>query len=220
MIFKPNLTLGIRQIAGSDVILLNKVDLVSPEDLQTTETLIHHVNPAASVYRTIRGDVDLGLIMGIAAYASAPKFQPTTPSSAHTHTHDDCDDAEHHHDHPPEPTTHYELRGISSLQVSCPVLDVSTQDRLDEWIRTVLWESRLPGAQPDSGPHVLRCKGLWTLESGEQFILQGVRSMYEISKVEGEEVMGVPTMGKIVLIGKGLNDDVRRSLENVINRRS
>lgn len=152
-------------------------------------------------------------IIGISAYASAPQFQSITATSHHNHDHsgDPHPPGEHTND-----ATHYEMRGISSLQVSCPVLDASRRDRLDEWIRTVLWENCLPDGPADSGLQVLRCKGLFTLDSGEQYVLQGVRSLYEISRAEGQGVLGVPEPGKIVLIGKGLDDDVRRSLESTL----
>lgn len=153
--------------------------------------------------------MDLGLIMGISAYNSPPQFQLS--KSTPTHDHDDCDDASHDHGQNKEPT-HYELRGISSLRVLCPVLDQMRFDRLDEWIRTVLWENHVPGGSENQGLLILRCKGLITMESGEQYVLQGVRNLYEMAKVGGQVDMGVPEPGKIVLIGKGLDDNVRHSL--------
>jgi G3E family GTPase len=190
---------------------LNKTDLVDESRVQKAERLIQQVNPAAPIYRTVRGNVDLGLIMGVGAFTAPPQFKPTNAS----HNHDDCKE-DHPHDHSSEPT-HYELRGISSLQVSCPTLDQTRFDLLDEWIRSVLWESKLP----DSGKEVqvLRCKGLIALGTGEHYVLQGVRSMYDMSKLQSEEEsVETPEAGKIVLIGKGLDDAVRKSLEKVLQR--
>lgn len=185
------------------------MDLATQEQVSETEELIRQVNPASSVYKTTRGDIDLSLIMGISAYKSVPQFHSSI------HHHENCEEDGHTHSHDKEPT-HYELRGISSLQVSCPVLDQAGFDRLDVWIRTVLWDNHVPGGSEDQGLQVLRCKGLITLKSGEQYILQGVRNMYELSKVEEQVDMGVPEPGKIVLIGKGLDDYVRHSLVNAI----
>jgi hypothetical protein len=45
-----------------------------------------------------------------------------------------------------------------------------------------------------------------------------VRSVYEISEMEGSqswESVDVPDKGKIVLIGKGLNEEVKKSLERI-----
>ncbi|MBP7886687.1 MAG: GTP-binding protein [Candidatus Marinimicrobia bacterium] len=40
------------QIEAADIILINKVDIASPEEIASTESLIRQVNPSAYVYRT------------------------------------------------------------------------------------------------------------------------------------------------------------------------
>ncbi|KAH7926454.1 CobW domain-containing protein [Leucogyrophana mollusca] len=210
---------SLRQIACSDVILLNKVDLVEEAQVITIEAMIRQVNSSAPIYRTIRGQVDLGYIMNINAYAGANQLRKVTPDQ---HVHDeDCQ--EHDHQSSEASPTHYELRGISSLQVSVPTLNSSSFDALDGWIRSVLWENSLPDYihEPDgSEKHnlkVLRCKGLFVTESGEQLVLQGVQDRYDIKEVDGENVTGVPESGKLVLIGKGLDERVRQSLTGLWN---
>jgi len=47
------------QIAFADVILLNKVDLVLPAELDQLEARIHSMNPAARIYRTRDASVDM-----------------------------------------------------------------------------------------------------------------------------------------------------------------
>ncbi|KIK44349.1 hypothetical protein CY34DRAFT_80001 [Suillus luteus UH-Slu-Lm8-n1] len=202
---------SLRQIACSDVILLNKVDLTSEEQLRSTEELIQRVNPSAPIHRTIRGQIDLAHIMNINAYAGGIKGLRSAE-----HQHDDNDN----HDHAGHtvPAKHYELRGISSLQVTLPTLSRHRLQELDEWIRTVLWENRIPDNDHQTGLSelkVLRCKGLFVMESGEQYVLQGVQSMYDLSLIEGD-VTGIPDSGKLVLIGKGLDDSVRQSLERLL----
>ena len=206
------LTFCYRQIAGSDVILLNKIDLVPPAALADVEEMIYRVNPAAPVYRTVKADADLKLIMDISAFTSPPQLRPVSLSV--TDDHPNCQESDHTHAHTSNEPTHYELRGISSLQVPCPLLDEARFEKLDEWIRTVLWENHIPGGSQEL--QVLRCKGLLTMESGERYVLQGVRSMYEIEKLEEEGEIGVSEEGKLVLIGKGLDDSVRQSLENAL----
>lgn len=187
------------------------MDLADSETRENTEELIRRINPVAPLYRTVKGDVDLALIMGISAYTTPPQFQ--AGKAAQIHSHENCEDPSHTHEHPAQPY-HYELRGISSLQVSCPLLNKARYDKLDEWLRVVLWDNRIPGSSEEI--QVLRCKGLITMESGEQYVLQGVRSMYEMGKVEAQKDIGLPQLGKIVLIGKGLDDTVRYSLENIL----
>ncbi|KAH9933141.1 cobW-domain-containing protein [Epithele typhae] len=204
---------SLRQIAGSDVILLNKVDLVSPQHVDATEAVIRGLNPAASIHRTVRGEIDLKHIMGVDAYAARQMLHEararlTKPDHANDHDHDH----DHHGDHPHVKPTHYELRGISSLQIDCPRLNPTQMAKLDEWIRSVLWEKRVPGA-PSATVDVLRCKGLFVTTGGELHVLQGVRNMYDIAQVEEDAELGLPDTGKLVFIGKGLGEDVRRSLQ-------
>ncbi|KZT11985.1 cobW-domain-containing protein [Laetiporus sulphureus 93-53] len=211
---------SVRQIAGADVILLNKIDLVVRSQLEETEDMIHSINPIATIYRTIRGEIDLKNIMGIDAYSSRPLTQVQS-DLLHIHHHHDHDHSDPDHTHGP---THYEIRGISSLQIDCPVISASHIDKLDEWIRSVLWEHRLPRepAKSEQSPEpkleILRCKGMIVTDSGDTFVLQGVRNLYEITKVEDREIAdaGIPDEGKIILIGKGLDEKVRRSLEDVL----
>ena len=102
------------------------------------------------------------------------------------------------------------------MQVECPALSVAQMEKLDEWIRSVLWEKEVPG-HPTAQIEVLRCKGLFVVGEGELHILQGVRNLYEIAKVEGEAEIGLPDTGKLVFIGKGLDGRVRQSLEAQLN---
>jgi G3E family GTPase len=171
-----------------------------------TTALLRGVNPAAPIHHTVRAQIDVSRLLGVRAYAAPPELPPP---HGHDHDHD-----EPGHEHAPEPT-HYELRGISSLLVPVPVLSPARLDALDEWVRTVLWDQRLPGDTEAATPPliVLRCKGLFVLHGGAQYVLQGVRSMYEIA--EAGDALGVPDVGKLVLIGTGLDARVRASLESV-----
>jgi G3E family GTPase len=56
------------QIAFADVILLNKTDLVSPEDLDELENRIRSMNAMAKVYRTRDAQVEMSTLLGIAAF--------------------------------------------------------------------------------------------------------------------------------------------------------
>jgi G3E family GTPase len=206
------------------VILVNKVDLVSRDTLAETEQLICKVNPVAPMYQTVRGEIDLKCIIGISAYAPVPQVREqmsmTTESCSHQSTGEKSNETSkdnHLHRHDTE-ITHYTLRGISSLQVTFPILTRDQLDRFDAWIRTVLWENQLPASNEQLDIQVLRCKGVFTLDTGEQYVLQGVRSMYELEKldIKVEDILGIPDPGKVVLIGKNLTDVVRRNMEDVL----
>jgi hypothetical protein len=52
-------------------------------------------------------------------------------------------------------------------------------------------------------------------QSGQTFVLQGVRNLYELEPLVGGNI-GLPEHGKLVFIGKGLDDTVRMSLEKIV----
>jgi G3E family GTPase len=56
------------QIAFADVILLNKVDLVSPEILQELEQRVRSINAIAKIHTTCNCDVDLDAVLGVKAF--------------------------------------------------------------------------------------------------------------------------------------------------------
>jgi G3E family GTPase len=78
------------QIAFADVILLNKTDLVSPEDARDVELRIRAINPYARVHRTERCAVPVESVLGQGAFdlerilAIEPQFL-----DADLHTHDE-----------------------------------------------------------------------------------------------------------------------------------
>lgn len=53
------------QIEAADVILLNKVDLVSQSELEAIENKLNSLNETASIIHTVRGQVDSDLLFGI-----------------------------------------------------------------------------------------------------------------------------------------------------------
>lgn len=76
------------QIAFADVILLNKIDLVSPEQLDKLETRIQAMNAIAKIYRTHNVELEMDALLGVGAFdlnralEIDPKFLSET---AHEH---------------------------------------------------------------------------------------------------------------------------------------
>ena len=56
------------QIAFADVILLNKVDLVTPDELAEVEARIRGINPYAKLHRTTKCDIPLDAVLGQNAF--------------------------------------------------------------------------------------------------------------------------------------------------------
>jgi len=53
------------QIEGADILLLNKIDLVEPAQIEPLETKLREINPTAAIVRTERCRVDPELLFGI-----------------------------------------------------------------------------------------------------------------------------------------------------------
>src|SRR4029077_3380250 len=85
------------QIAFADVIIINKTDLVGPEELRELEARIRGINPYATLHRTERAQVDIADVLGRNAFDLdrildiEPKFLQKEEADAHAH--------DHHHDH-------------------------------------------------------------------------------------------------------------------------
>ena len=53
------------QIEGADILLLNKIDLIKPEQIEPLEAKLRQINPTAAIVRTERCRVDPELLFGI-----------------------------------------------------------------------------------------------------------------------------------------------------------
>ena len=66
------------QIEGADVLLLNKIDLVEPVQIEPLETKLRQINPTASIVRTERCRIDPELLFGV-----GPEKKITCPDHRH-----------------------------------------------------------------------------------------------------------------------------------------
>lgn len=53
------------QIEGADILLLNKIDLIEPMQIEPLEKQLREINPTAAIVRTERCRIDPGLLFGI-----------------------------------------------------------------------------------------------------------------------------------------------------------
>src|ERR1700676_4409290 len=74
------------QIAFADVILINKTDLVSPQELAEVEARIRGINPYAKVHKTERAQIPLHEVLGRNAFDLPPPPTPSRNSSKVTAT--------------------------------------------------------------------------------------------------------------------------------------
>lgn len=63
------------QVAFADIILINKTDLVSPDELAAVERRVRSMNPMAKIHRTEYGAIDLAKIVDVRAFDVAAKLE-------------------------------------------------------------------------------------------------------------------------------------------------
>ena len=171
------------QIAFADQILLNKVDLVSKEELTRVEKAIRALNPLAPIHHTERCSIDLDKVLGRNAFdlSRALELEPHL-LEAEEHDHD------HEHDH---------VHGtdISSVSLSSTIpLD---GDKVTAWLRNLLAEK---------GQSILRTKGILDVKNrNERLVFQAVHMVME-GDFQGAWKPDDKRYSRIVFIGRDLDE--------------
>jgi G3E family GTPase len=190
------------QIAFADVVLINKTDLVTPEELAQIEDVVRAINPSARVYKTSRSGIDLARVLDQGAFnleralENDPHFLDQDhddhvcgPDCGHDHSHDhhahghdhhhhDHDHGhDHAHDHSHDHGHDHHHHGAMS-----PIHDVTVQSvslRGSEMIadRFFPWIQKITQTQ---GPNILRLKGIIAFKDDpERYVVQGVHMIIE-----------------------------------------
>ncbi|HEU4985680.1 MAG TPA: GTP-binding protein [Rhizobiaceae bacterium] len=168
------------QIAFADVVLLNKTDLVSEEELAQVEAMIRAINPSARIHRTTRASLPLNEVLDRGAF----DLKRTLDNDPHFLDHDhpdhvcgpDCDHDHHHHDHDGHDHHHHhhgELSAIHDVTVNSISLRAGEMDpkKFFPWIQKT--------TQMD-GPNILRLKGIIAFKDDpERYVVQGVHMIIE-----------------------------------------
>ena len=177
------------QISFADLILLNKIDLSTPEQLDDTERQIRLLNKVAKIYRTRNSELDLAAIFDLGGIDFLPKLE------SHDSEHGDHADAHrrdgrHHHDH----HRHNHLRNIETVCIEQPgELDAL---KVSIWFRSVI---------AGFGDNILRMKGILNLKGdNDQFLLQGVHWDFE-GRPGRRWSAGEARINRLVFIGRGLD---------------
>ncbi len=182
------------QIAFADVILLNKVDLVSPSDLAALERHIRAVNPGARLHRMTRGDVPLDHILNLGAF----DLDRVTEIDPHFLPDHDCDDSCAHHDHDHDHANHHHdhvaAAGIASVSLWTEKL--VDPNKLLPWLNQITQER---------GPDILRLKGIFAFpDEPKRFVVQGVHMILE-GDTQRDWREGEERLSRLVFIGRNLD---------------
>jgi G3E family GTPase len=180
------------QVVYSDMILLNKCDLVDQARLDSVEQELRAIKNDARILRSVKGAVPLPLLLSVGLFESDRVVAQQDHSDC-DHDHGHCehehhDHAHHDHAHHDHDHDHPAIEGFTSLsfQAEGPFALRKFQNFLD---------NQLPA-------EVFRAKGiLWFNESERRhvFHLAGKRFSIDDSDWPGER------KNQIVLIGKGLD---------------
>ncbi|KAI0391075.1 cobW-domain-containing protein [Xylariaceae sp. FL0594] len=199
----PLMTTAHVQISHADVVVINKADLVTPEELENVKARIRAINGLAKVHVTEQSRVPQleGVLLDLNAYDEVETLDSTQKGHSHL-----------------DPT-------ISTVSFSIPPLDVGQLEAVDSWLQTLLWEGVVPSVSGEQiSTEIHRLKGRLVFNDGSMKMIQGVREIFEI--IDGGSVNttpghdATPSTGKLVLIGRGIhgvdfetsfNDSVRKS---------
>ena len=160
------------QIAFADVVVLNKTDLVTEDELRDVEAAVRAINPSAKIHKTERSGVALNEVLDRGAF-DLSRALDNDPHflDAHDHDHDhecgpDCDhDHGHHHHHGVSPIHDV---GVTSISLRGGEMDPK---KFFPWLEKT--------TQMD-GPNILRLKGIIALKDDpDRYIVQGVHMILE-----------------------------------------
>jgi G3E family GTPase len=201
------------QIAFADVILVNKTDLVAPDELTEVEMRIRGINPYAKVHRTERCQVPLPEVLERNAFDLdrildiEPEFLAGNghdhDHGHHGHGHDH--EHGHHHGHD-RGLKHYHDEEMQSLSLKTErPLD---PDKFFPWVQDLVAKD---------GPNILRTKGILSFKDDpERFVFQGVHMIldgdHQRPWQESEK-----RESRIVFIGRNLDEDkIRKGFESCL----
>lgn len=163
------------QIAFADVVILNKTDIVSEENLKELEARITNINPAAKRLHAQNCNVELKDILGIHTFDVNHKLE-VDPHFLEDH---------HHHDHDDK---------VSSIafRENRP-LDL---DKVERWISQLIQEK---------GEDLLRYKGILHVKGiQERIVFQGLHMLFS-GRADRRWREQEDRVSELVFIGKDLN---------------
>jgi G3E family GTPase len=173
------------QIAFADIILVNKMDLVTEAEAVEVERRIRAINPYAEIRRSTKSAVPIEAVIGRDAF-SLERILERAPDFL-------SGEDEHEHDS--------EVNSVS-FEVAAPI----DAEKFNAWITQLL---------ASKGQDLLRTKGiLYYANETRRFAFQAVHMIADGDFI-GEIKPGDPRRSKIVFIGRDLNrPQLRRGFES------
>ena len=163
------------QIAFADVILLNKIDLVSEAEIAEVEKQIRAINPYAKLHRTKMAEVKIADVLDRNAF-DLDRILDIEP--------DFLEEGHHHHHDEEMQSVSFRIRG-----------DVDP-DKFMPWINDLTQRE---------GPNILRCKGILAFKGEpKRFVFQGVHMILD-GDLQRDWKKDEPRDSRVVFIGRNLD---------------
>jgi G3E family GTPase len=200
------------QIAFADVILINKADLVKPEELADVEARIRGINPYAKLHTTERCEIPLAEVLGRNAFDldRILEIEPQFLEAEH-HDHDHHHDHGHAHDHHDHGhhgggLKHYHDEEMQSLSLSLE--KPLNPDKFFPWVQDLVQKE---------GPSILRCKGILAFKDDDKrFVIQGVHMILD-GDHQREWKKDEKRLSRMVFIGRQLPEEkIRQGFESCV----
>ncbi|XP_065735064.1 zinc-regulated GTPase metalloprotein activator 1A isoform X11 [Phocoena phocoena] len=181
-----------RQVALADIIILNKTDLVSEEDLSKLRTTVRSTNGLGKILETQKSRVDLSSILDLHAFDSLSGISLQRKLQN-------------------VPTTQPHL-DQSIITVTFEVPGNAKEESLNVYIQNLLWEKNVRNRDDDC-MEVIRLKGLVSIkDKPQQVIVQGVHELYDLEETPVSWEDDSERTNRLVLIGRNLDKDILKQL--------
>ncbi|BCQ29855.1 GTP-binding protein (plasmid) [Caballeronia sp. NK8] len=174
---------AVDQIVCADRIVINKVDLVTPQDIATLTERLRGLNATAEIVESSYAQIDLRGILGVGANEFAQQLvEADDHHDHHDHDHHDEDHDDHHHDDT-----------VTSVGIEVDA-DVDL-DALQAWLAEL---------RASDATNLFRMKGIFAVKGQPyRYVLQGVHDIVELRAAQawGSE----PRSSRMVFIGRELD---------------
>lgn len=191
------------QIAAADVVILNKTDLVSADELDRLEARIRKINSLAQIHRTVRSQIDLSKILNLKRRELTAPLEIHSAHSEHEHHHGH---EEHSHEHGDHEKHHHHDDDIRSMCL--------TDERPLDLKKVEAWLSEMINT---TGERLYRSKGILYIKGEpKRVVFQGVQTMFE-AKPDRLWSTTEKRLSQMVFIAKDLDEGkIRAGFERCI----
>lgn len=179
------------QVAFADVVIINKSDLVSADELDKLKATVRKINPHAVIYTAERSNLALDKVLDRGSF-DLDRILEDDPHFLHAHDHEhpehECGPACDHHDHDHHAHSHdhdhdhEHGQGHDNTKLDAGTHDTTVTSislRAGDMNQELFfpWINKL--TQVD-GPDILRLKGIVSFSNdADRFVVQGVHMIVE-----------------------------------------